>query len=171
MDKTQIIPAVIIHQNHLKNTRLIDLESNNKSNDSLTYYENQLKKILNYGLGNNHRYLKIFNGGALFSFSVYHQKTLKNNRCLWDIHVWDSSGNITVSQINFPVIDKENDTIPLEILNVLINDCIDYDNNLYKCSGCGVKTKTIGGQYFAGIYCLKCWDDKYRKKEMNENYE
>lgn len=171
MDKSFITPAVIIYQGNFPKINLIDLDGNNKSEDSLNHIEDQFKTIVGYRWGNMHRFLQIISGGHLFVFAVYFQKTINPNKQYWCVDVWNESGGISVSNVTFPVIDKENDKIPSDIFNKIINDCCDYGNNIYKCSGCGTKMNKIAGQYFAGIYCQKCWDTKYKAIEAKETYD
>lgn len=171
MDKSFIIPAVIIYQGNFQKIKLIDLDTNSKSDESLNHIENEFKKIVEYRWGNQHRFLQIISGGHLFVFSVYFQTTKNPNKQIWNVTIWNDSGGIGVTSANFPVVDKENDTIPTDIFHKLIQDCCDYSNNIYKCSGCGNKMNKIAGQYFAGIYCQKCWDSKYKAMEVRETYD
>jgi len=166
MNPNIITPAVIIYEREFHNTPLWQFETNNKDADSLNHYENELKNVVGYRYGNHHRFLQIVSGGHLFSFNIY----LMEHKNMWEIHLWDTTGNRTVIGTSFKVVNKETDCIPDDEFNKIIDACRDFMNGTYICSGCGEKTKHIAGRYFAGQYCQKCWDNKYKAREASENY-
>jgi len=161
-----ITPAVIIYERDFQNTPLWQFETNNREVDSLNHYEDELKKVVGYKYGNTHRFLQTISGGHLFAFHIH----FIEHRKLWDIHLWDTAGNRTVINIEFSIIDKEIDCIPDKEFNRIIIACRDFMSGTYICNGCNEKTKHIAGHYFAGQYCQKCWDSKYKAIEASENY-
>lgn len=169
MNKQYITPAIIIHENHLKKIKLIDLDINNKTENSLNFIENQFKSIINSNKISK-RFLQTIFKGDLFSFNVSIMFTIGKKNKHWNISVWDVNGNTSVSKKTFNIIDENNDTIPSDVYYEIIKNCNNYTNNIYRCNGCGVNMKKIAGRYFAGGYCEKCWNSKYRAIEANENY-
>ncbi len=45
-----------------------------------------------------------------------------------------------------------------------------YTKGIYHCSDCDAEMTEIAGRYFAGIYCEKCWAQKWKAIEAKETY-
>jgi hypothetical protein len=165
MNPNSITPAVIIYERDFKNTPLWQFETNNREAESLNDYENRIKHVVGYRYSAK-KFLQTISSGNLFVFHVH----LMEHKKLWDIHIWDSTGNRTVICTSFNMISKETDCIPNDEFEKILIACREYASGTYICSGCKTKTNHIAGHYFAGQYCQKCWDDKYKAIEARENY-
>lgn len=167
MESSILTPGLFIHESHLRKLPLIELEGNNRSENSIQWWEQKIKDAVGYRCGNSHIFLQTTLLGHYFRFSVYtYQKT-------WQIHVWDMSGSNAIGSYRTNIVAKETDTLSTELFAAMITDCEDFIKGTQKCSGCTTKIKKeeIAGQYFAGRYCKKCWDTKYKAIEAVETYE
>jgi len=101
-----------------------------------------------------------------------HRDALINGK-EWDVNVWDETGNTTVIAFRFPIQDMQTDTLPTREFQRIITACENYRKGTGSCSACKTELKLteIAGRYFAGIYCTKCWETKYRAIEAAETYE
>lgn len=166
MESSILTPAFFVHQSNFQNSLLYDWDGNNHKEKSSNYWEQKLKDSFSYKWGNSHKFLQITMQGHLFTFSVYSDK---NN---WTINLWDVTGANALGSYSVPIIDKEKDILPNETFFSIIDDCEDFVRGVQSCSGCKTKIKKeeIAGQYFAGRYCEKCWESKYRAMEARETY-
>lgn len=157
---------LVFNQHEILEKPLFWFEGNNNADDSAKALENKLKKIINYKWANRHMlWGNIF--GDEFSFQIY----LFNDR--WEISIWDYKGNTTIGHITQKVIDKEKDILSDENHSLLKKMTENYSRNIIQCTECKKeinRNTEVGGRYFAGVYCQKCWDDKYKAIEARETY-
>lgn len=167
MESSILTPALFIHQNHLRGIRLIELEGNNRGEKSLSWWEQKVKDAVSHKWGNSHVFLQTTLLGHYFRFSI-HASTK-----YWEIHVWDMSGSNSICNYQTKLVDKKADVLSDDLFSKIVTDCEDFIRGIQICSGCQAKIKQteIAGQYFAGRYCKKCWDTKYRAIEAAESYE
>ena len=84
--------------------------------------------------------------------------------------MWYDGGNSILFKI-----DPEKNLSEDEVLNMAAQYIEDYFNGYIHCSDCQKafpKTETDGYKrsYFAGKYCQRCWDIKWKDIEAKEIY-
>lgn len=87
------------------------------------------------------------------------------------LHVWNSTGNTQIALVSFP--DNLSEKERRGLVNGVVKRMEEFSVGYIHCSDCGEKIKyhdETGGRYFAGIYCQKCWDGKWKAIEAKENY-
>jgi|WetSurMetagenome_2_1015567.scaffolds.fasta_scaffold00049_31 hypothetical protein len=86
------------------------------------------------------------------------------------LNIWDAVGSDLVAKANFVDGDEKGRQ---SAINKVIERMEDYTKGYIHCSDCDTKIKRhgeVGGRYFAGVYCQKCWDGKWKAIEAKENY-
>lgn len=175
--------AIIIEIGEMHTMKVSALHSNGRY---LKDRFNAIKIITGYKWDNTHLYLKNTYGDLYaISFcelkcphgSPNHEKysklfntnlALKN---VVDVHIRTQGGTVSIYNRVF-LVDSFLLNVPpktmIEIKNAV--DGYSKDKTL-PCSDCGVemhhKTDEVGGNYFAGICCNKCWDRKWKAVEAN----
>ena len=89
----------------------------------------------------------------------------------WEIMIWNSAGDPQVYKTGYFIADPDQ-PIPEPILEGILKALYNYIQGIIKCHGCGkeISFGQIAGAYFAGRYCEKCWESKFRKLEAKESY-
>lgn len=168
MEGTKFVLAMIYHQSVLTQIPLIEFDLNNTNEASHRWWEKRFNKLRNReNYLDGHRMIRLTMRGYLHCFSIHPSKTE------WEICIWDETGNTTVINIKFPLIDRETDKMSNEIYNKIIAACENFRRGTGICSCCKqeLKLENIAGRYFAGIYCSHCWETKYKAIEAAETYE
>lgn len=101
---------------------------------------------------------KLIYGGD--EFHIGYSKNYK------EIYVWANGGNISLY--------SKKDVVSIDCMPQIITDVIiDWLNGYVHCSDCDtrIKKSDIAGGYFAGVYCQKCWNGKWKEIEAQENYD
>jgi hypothetical protein len=83
------------------------------------------------------------------------------------LNIWDVVGSTQIAVAHFKDGDRQ------KIVNEVIKRMEEFSCGWVHCSDCDTKFKYNnheGGSYFAGIYCQKCWDGKWKAIEAKENY-
>lgn len=91
---------------------------------------------------------------------------------VWNWHgstltVYDEVGGTTVANGHFKDADRQ------KVINEVIRRMEDFTCGYIHCSDCGTRIKyhgEVAGRYFAGVYCQKCWDGKWKAIEAKETY-
>ncbi len=112
-----------------------------------------------YPWGNSHfRFSNDF--GEEFCFQIY--KSKKG----YDLSVWEHTGGTLVFTSN--ILDNSNS---------VVNDALECANRFSKgekrCSDCKEwmnYQENKSHRYFAGTYCTKCWESKWKAIEEEETY-
>ena len=99
---------------------------------------------------------------------VYNNNTFKLGVYNNEIYFWTEDGMTSLA-----VVKYNKDTTFSEVYNVLNQCMLDYCNGIIHCSECGepMQKGKYAGRYFAGVYCQKCWDGKWKEIEANETYD
>lgn len=164
------IPAMIINY----------MEFSNKLRGDLKEFKNELeetrialKKTSGYIYDNNvARFSNIF--GTEFAFSLSEKTKWNNPERKWEgtnvfeLSVWDYGGGIAI--FNGIIPSENRDKFIQEALSV----CEKWSRGQKQCSDCGEWISYIENQshrYFAGIYCDKCWNGKWKAIEAKETYD
>jgi hypothetical protein len=121
--------------------------------EDLNKLEKYIYKCVSYKWGNSHfRFSNIF--GHEFTFQI-HGNT---------VHIWDAFGSVSLG--NYPLSpDSFNEIMEISKRWVLGEK---------KCSDCGTwmnYRENEKHRYFAGIYCLDCWNRKWKAIEAKESYD
>jgi len=74
--------------------------------------------------------------------------------------------------LGFFTIDPH-DVPSKDFIDWILKTTEEFINGIIHCSSCGkeINVSEIAGNYFAGVYCQKCWDTKYKELEANESYD
>lgn len=111
--------------------------------------------------------------GDPFSIMVSETKKGKSIKDESDymLSVWLFNGSFSLGEKPFKA--KYNNKLPADVYKWLMNITENFHNGLFNCSGCQEKTliSEIAGQFYAGRYCKKCWETKYKAIEAKENYD
>lgn len=100
--------------------------------------------------------------GHLYSVGVH-----KNNNSTYNFHLWDDSG--ASSLLSFTT---KNNLLSKEEIDKIEKVMCNYREGIINCSDCGkeIYKHEIAGRYFAGQYCQRCWDTKWKAIEAKETY-
>ncbi len=141
-----------------------------------------LKPVVNYGWDND--ILRITNiYGDEFSINIYLGRN-KNITSDWEITIWDYRGTKTIG-VWYKKYLNDNDKLTYEEIRDIKLRLEEFSRHVLHCSDCQTTMPTdkdiafnpenhkeqYGGQYFAGHYCTKCWERKWKAIEAKENYE
>ena len=93
----------------------------------------------------------------------------------WSVDLWDESGQVALTTMNFPVSDYKTDCLTNAQVDELMKHAHKHLVGIVRCTGCGDEVhthskKNYGGRYFAGTYCTKCWEGGVKQKAAAENY-
>lgn len=103
--------------------------------------------------------------GTEFSFLLTQDKYMEND--IYTLSVWDYAGDTLVFAGRIP----NNNRISF-IRNFKITTD-NYSNGIIKCGECKKDIpyqQNRSHRYYAGIYCDKCWNEKWKSIEEKENY-
>ena len=174
-------PSIEIRIDRLVDIPLMELETNNHDG-VYNRVRKALKPAVNYGWDNNIlRITNIF--GDEFSIHIY----LGRNKGVpsgWEITIWDYKGQKTIGTWVKKYAD-DNDKLTYEEIRDIKVRLEEFTHHILHCSDCqttmptdkGIKfdpenhKENYGGQYFAGHYCTKCWERKWKAVESRENYD
>jgi hypothetical protein len=173
-------PSIVIGINNLERIPLIELETNNKDG-VYNVVRKAIKPIVNYGWDSG--ILRVSNiYGDEFSISIFLGKN-KGIPSGWNINIWNHMGSSTIGVWNKPYKDND-DKLTREEISDIKKRLEEYSHHIQHCSDCSStmptgkdikKTeehqKEYGGMYFAGRYCLDCWERKWKAIEAKETYE
>jgi hypothetical protein len=92
---------------------------------------------------------------------------------VWSWHgstltVYDAVGGTTVANGYFQGKGDRR-----KVINEVVNRMEEFTQGYTHCSDCGTRIKyhgEVAGRYFAGVYCEKCWDGKWKAIEAKETY-
>jgi hypothetical protein len=158
----------VIHEWDFKKTPLTNFCYNT---DTQKHYRDGGKALLGCKPDNQTtQSLKI--GGSFFSFHVNCME-YKGKPKSWELTFWDISGNISLYNITFPVVDETKDIIPNDAFERIIEILKDYSKSFIRCTKCSkrIPVSEIAGSYFAGRYCDHCWNEGgMKEKEAKETY-
>lgn len=122
----------------------------------LNLLHNHQMKVNKYRWGNTHfRFSNIF--GDEFAFQIYGST----------LHVWNAYGHVSLGHW-----DLSNN--PNKAVNEILETSEHWTRGEVRCSDCGnwMNYQENNKQhYFAGVYCLSCWNGKWKAIEAKENYE
>ena len=174
-------PSIEIRIDRLIDIPLMELETNN--HDGIyNKVRLALKPIVNYGWDNN--ILRITNiYGDEFSIHVYLGKN-KGIISGWEITIWDYKGTKTVG-VWYKTYAADDDKLNINEIRSIKTRLEEFTLHILHCSDCQTTMPSdrgiafnpeyhkeyYGGQYFAGHYCKKCWEVKWRAIESRENYD
>lgn len=126
----------------------------NLENDLQALHNHQIY-VNKYRWGNTHfRFSNIF--GEEFAFQVH-----SNN-----IHIWNTYGQVALGTWDLSV---ESNRVVNEILDISEH----WTRGEMKCSDCKNwmnYKENSKHHYFAGVYCLDCWERKWKAIEAKETY-
>jgi hypothetical protein len=174
-------PSIEIRIDRLTNIPLIEFEANNR-NGAYNLVRKAMKPVANYSWDNS--ILRVSNiYGEEFSMAVYLTK-IKGVVSHWEITLWDYKGTTTVGVWTKPY-ENDDDKITIDELRAIKERLEEFSHEVLHCSACqttmptnrrikfnsDVHKKQYGGQYFAGHYCIDCWESKYKAIEAKETYE
>lgn len=174
-------PSIELRIDHLEKIALKELETNNVDG-IYNQVRRAIKPVTNYGWDNNILIVSnIF--GDLFSIHIRLGK-YNNKPPVWEITIWDYKGTTTVGVWGKSYVNDD-DKLTNEELRAIKERLEDFTRNVLHCSDCqttmptnkrirfngDVHKEDYGGQYFAGHYCTKCWERKWKAIEAKENYE
>jgi len=137
-----------------------DIEEQNvvKLMERLEAYRKEFKRITGYQWDNNHAlYTNYF--GKKFAIHIIESS----------IAVWDDSG-----KTGLLTVEINGDVVTCEVMDEIEKVTRQWMNGIIHCSACRkeiIYLKHNKNRYFAGVYCNKCWNDKYKAIEAAENYE
>ena len=174
-------PSIELRIDHLVNIPLMELEMNNKDG-VYNQVRRAIKPIVNYGWDNS--ILKVSNiFGDLFSIHI-HLRKVKGIRDGWEITLWDYKGHTVVGSW-YKKYEGDEDKLTQEEIKPMKDRLEEFTRNVLHCSDCqttmptnkrirfnsDVHKEDYGGQYFAGHYCIKCWERKWKGIEAKETYD
>lgn len=89
---------------------------------------------------------------------------------VFEIHLWDSTGLCALG--GWTVIQAPDEIIGKEMQKAIREACELFVQGKLHCSDCRevILKSEIAGSYFAGKYCEKCWEGKWRAIEAKETY-
>ncbi len=108
------------------------------------------------------------NSGGHSKFLTYNRHSFVFMICCKEFCLWSESGAISLGTYGI----KNSEPPTNEFIEWLNNTLQNYDQGIINCSDCGTELtrSEIAGQYFAGIYCKHCWENKWRDVEAAEDY-
>ena len=101
--------------------------------------------------------------GTSFTAHIYQNNKGKITLTLWDDRGHVSLGSYLMQEYGFQGTEF---TRLCDVMN-------DWTRGFMPCSHCGKRINyqdNSSHSYFAGIYCLECWDKTYKAKEAKETY-
>jgi len=145
-----------------------------------------LKVITGYQWDNEHKFL--FFNGQLYAFSLCRSQANPSSPAqkehakefnigwhqedhVYSLTLWDVTGNQTIysNEWYHPNYDQP---IPRKIIQEMESAVANYETNKIRCSDCGAETNAdTRRRYFAGTYCEKCWEGKWKEIEAKETYD
>jgi hypothetical protein len=174
-------PSIEISISRLNDIPLFELDMNNKDG-IYNQVRRAIKPIVNYGWDNG--ILRVSNGfGDEFSFMIRLVK-YKGVPSTWEISTWDYTGNKAIGTWH-KKYESNDDKLTIDEIKPIKEKMDDFTRNIIHCSDCkttmpiskhvsfnsDIHKERYGGQYFAGHYCTKCWERKWKAIEAKENYE
>jgi hypothetical protein len=133
-----------------------------------------LKKISGFMWDSNiSRFSNIY--GTEFKFMLFenggynHQKKEFEGNGTFEISVWDIKGQTSI--YNHIIIPEEKRS---DFIQDMLQITERWTKGEVRCSDCKDWMSYEDNKkhhYFAGIYCDKCWDGKWKAIEAKENYE
>lgn len=171
MENGQIYDSLhfIIHDSVFKKTPLTNFQYNNQIQKD---YRNGGKALIGSKWDNKTSQILYLSGG-FFSFSVILDH-LKGKSREWLLSFWDVSGNISLYNIRFDVVNEEIDILPENIHEKIVEILTDYNKGYIRCTKCKkrIPLSEVAGSYFAGRYCDECWNKRgMKEKEAAETYD
>jgi len=108
------------------------------------------------------------NGIAFFMYGIDTFKfMLSEFKGVWQLSVWDASGQISIFDNPIPSLNKR------EFIRDLQKACEMWRNREIYCSDCGKPISWIENNshsYFASVFCTDCWERKWKAIEAKETY-
>jgi len=148
------VPAMVIPYNEFRKKLNGDLLQFAKELEEI---RKQLKEVSGYFYDNHVcRFSNIF--GTEFKFMLYDNY----------LSVWDYTGGTLIVEGRVP------DENRWDFINNIILMSEQWTKGYIQCSNCRTMIKyldNIGHRFYAGTYCDKCWDGKWRTVESEENYD
>ena len=124
-------------------------------------FQNIRNKYLGYNLLNSCIKLKDYQTNKIYKFDI---DSLRSS-----FYLWDNSDKI-LGEIKINEINNKPDQNFIKNFEAIIDN---YNNNIIKCSECQQKINKddVAGQYYAGVYCDKCWHNKWQNIASMDNYD
>lgn len=176
------VPSITIRIEQLSRIPLRCLDFSDKSS-MYNQVRRQLKTVANYTWDNGVlRLSNIFGHEFVAHISLSEKDSRNSNR--WNIVVWDYTGNHHIGMWHKKFTDRD-DCLSVDDVNNIHASMKAYSMGVSNCSDCSCKIpssknivvnadrhdKEYGGQYFAGHYCIDCWNSKWKAIEAKETYD
>jgi hypothetical protein len=163
-----MIPYLIITQLELTQKPLYYWENNNKDGE-YAKIRKELKEATSYQFDSSHLILTDIYGNP-YSIIIF----LNKDKTVFEINIWNFNGSISILTVKINVTgDYKEFKLSFEDYNKIMNKITKfYTDDIVPCNECGkdINWKTAAGRYFAGLFCEKCWESKWKAIEAKETY-
>lgn len=158
----KFVPAYIIDYSTLAN----GLHDPDPFMEEIEFTRKALKRVADYQWDSQTiRFSNIY--GTEFKFQIHKSTHLKTKVVTYDFYMWDVSGQVAIYGEQYR---QENvDTI----IKKIGDHAEKWSRGEIRCSGCGdwcVYSDIRSNNFYAGHYCLKCWNGGMKKRAEEENY-
>jgi len=163
-----MVPVIILQYHDVVDKPFWNID---KNNDNVNNMWSKLKEATGYQFDNNKTFIQLGGCGDLFSFSIRAIYTPKFKA--WDLHIWDYKGITSITNFTVPLINKETDVFTKEVYYKLDQKAREFLTGKIDCSKCHTQLNKneVAGTFFAGSYCVKCWEGGMKREAALENYD